>query len=297
MLNENDVFEWGDIHFENQLKSFHFKIKKEHTDEIRKVYGDKVCQVKVSDDVEMMEGTDLQEVKDMTFHNALFNHQGDLKNDQEGERNESSSILVLGCGNSRLGEDILHYYFDLNSTTKINAMSLPKVIQCDISTHVVNSMTKRYDGYIKKDKMSLLQDDATQLTLLQDESMDAVVDKGLIDALFCVDKGDMMQQVIKSAHRTLKVGKVFMFFSFSRPEFLLRHTQKCNNNNVLDDDNNSGKYQRKRLNAMDDNVNWSSVNVWEMDQIFMYRFVKGEENVKGRHTKKKLQRNKKSRKR
>ena len=250
---------------------------------------------------------DLLELKNVKFHDALLNHQGDTNYNQEGEKNEtlsfssSPSILVLGCGNSRLGEDILHYYLDLHSMGNINEVSIPKVIQCDISTYVVDSMTKRYDGYIKKDQMSIFQDDATQLTLLEDESMDAVVDKGLIDALFCVDRGDMMQQIMKSAHRTLKVGKVFMFFSFSRPEFLLNHTHKCNND-VLHD-NVSNKNQRNRLNAMDNNVEWSSVNVWELDQIFMYRFVKGEENPetpvvsKGRYRKTKLQRKKKSRKR
>lgn len=259
-MNENDVFEWGAVDFDSQLRSFNFKIKKEYTTEIKKVYGNNV-------DVRDFVGDEIEfEVKDEEFHDALFTSKSHQNENDNYKKSDNSSILILGCGNSRLGEDILHYYFDLNSMG-IKQVTIPKVIQCDISTHVVTSMAKRYKKYIERNQMTLLQDDARQFTLIEDESMDAVVDKGLVDALFCSDQGDMMHQVMNSVNRTLKVGKVFMFFSFSRPEYLLKHT-KCNFD-VPEDES-----PRNRSKSMK-NVNWSSVNVWELDNIFMYRFVKG----------------------
>lgn len=261
-LDENDVFEWGDIHFERQLKSLNFNIHKEHMDEISNIYGDDV-QEKLFVDEE--ESNSFIEVKDMSFHDALFNENNN-KNPADEMAKSESSILILGCGNSRLGEDILHYYLDSN------AKKPPKVIQCDISTHVVNTMTKRYHKYIEKGQMSILQDDASQFTLIEDGSVDAIVDKGLVDALFCSDRGDMMQQVMSSAYRTLKIGKVFMFFSFSRPEYLLHHTR-------IPDHGQSGTSKGNAHRTKDD-VRWSTVNVWELDNIFMYRFVKGANKIK-----------------
>ena len=94
--------------------------------------------------------------------------------------------------------------------------------------------------------------------------MDAVVDKGLVDALFCADRPDMMVQIMNSVHHKLKLGRVFIFFSFSKPEYLLKHTRK-----------QQGTSQDILISQKhDDDVKWQSVDVWELDQIFLYRFVK-----------------------
>lgn len=257
-LDENDVFEWGDINFESHLKSFRYRIRNDHNDEIVKIYGKTTY-------------TDEKE-KEITFHDALFPQ--NYKNCEEDKVNEKvvSSILILGCGNSRLGEDILHYYLDIHADheKEIAPMTIPLVTQCDISTHVVNSMTKRYHKYIENNQMSIIQDDATQFTLIEDESMDAVVDKGLVDALFCSDQGEMIQKVMKGVHRTLKMGKVFMFFSFSKPEYILKDTK-------FDSDESKDKMQITNNNKPIGDGEWSSINVWELDQIFLYRFVKAQQ--------------------
>jgi len=270
-LDENDVFEWGDINLESQLKSFSYNINQEHTNEIRKVYGENIAN-----------RSTLQQEGQMDFHNVLFqdNHVTlGQNNHTKNDEIERSTILILGCGNSRLGEDILHYYIDMGpySIDKMDNALPPRLVQCDISTHVVNSMTKRYHKYVEKDLMSIVQDDATQFTLINDESVDSVVDKGLVDALFCAEQGGMVQQVMGNVHRTLKAGKVFMFFSFSRPEYLLQHTAQRSDGKVEDVGKND--------------VLWSDVDILELNEIFIYRFVKaGSDTSRRRHKKKKHKR-------
>ena len=220
--------------------------------EIRKVYSEKILSHNAL--------TNGEEIN-VDFHNALFNdHELTLEE-------HAKSVMVLGCGNSRLGEDILHYYLDVNAITNDSLMTVPKIIQCDISTHVVNSMTKRYHPYIEKGQMAIIQDDATKFTLIEDESVDAIVDKGLVDALFCAERSDVMVQTMDSVHRKLKLGRVFMFFSFSKPEYILKHTKEQPSDDgilILD---------------KEEVVQWKSVDVWEMEKIYLYRFVKNDKRA------------------
>jgi len=250
-LGENDVFEWGDTHFETHFETFDYYIKPEFRLEIEKVYG--------IDELNTCQGAGADNQGETLVENEQFCHAVGVDG-----KHDPSSILILGCGNSRLGEDILHHYLDMQETNLLSAA--PKIIQCDISTNVVNSMTKRYQKYIDKNMMSIIQDDATNFTILNDFSMDAVVDKGLLDALFCTDREDLIQDVFSNVHRTLKVGKVFMFFSLSRPEYLLKHTRK--------NKDESSAFERN-------DIVWSEVDVRELNSIFMYRFKKGE--VVGTH--------------
>jgi hypothetical protein len=273
------------------LKVFNYKIQKQSTDEIRRVYGDDVKVKKFVDDDDSIIEVENEEFRHVVFEGKVNSTSscggGNTSISTEDDDNSDSSILVLGCGNSRLGEDILHYFLDLHVYENKPIEKVPKLIQCDISTHVVTSMSKRYHKYVEKDQMSILQDDATQFTLINDKSMDAVVDKGLVDALFCADRGDMMQQVMSSVHRSLKVGKVFMFFSFSKPEYLLKHTttaKKSPENQLTNHKQTNVKDEKiqtknKHVNTLvHKDVKWSSMDILELDDIFIYRFVKADDD-------------------
>ena len=58
-LDENDVFEWGDISFENQLKKFTFRTSKESIDEITEVFDVKLSQSQMRKIKEALELNDL----------------------------------------------------------------------------------------------------------------------------------------------------------------------------------------------------------------------------------------------
>merc|ERR1711976_45789 len=98
-----------------------------------------------------------------------------------------------------------------------------------------------------------------------------------IDALFCADREDLVLEVMQSAQRSLKVGKAFLFFSFSKPEYLLKYTTTY----TLDDTATIPSTKKSHGNSNSRIINgatspWKSVDVWELDDIYIYRFVKNE---------------------
>lgn len=168
-------------------------------------------------------------------------------------------LLLLGCGNSKLGEDILHHFIDLQYHP------ISRIVQCDVSPVVIKSMRKRCCLHVGSDLMSLVEDDATRLKRFDDEIFDAVLDKGLVDALFCANENEQLRRVVKSAHRVLGKGKCFIFFSFSQPEFLLERSIAGTITKIV-----KGKQKGKLKSG----GGWSHMEVREMNGIYMYRFIK-----------------------
>jgi hypothetical protein len=117
-------------------------------------------------------------------------------------------------------------------------------------------------------------------------SINAVIDKGLVDALFCSEKSQI-PKVMMNVHQCLKAGSVFIFFSFSRPEYLLKETMVMNN--LWDEE----KHDDTRTIGKNSSVGhvlqgrlWSEVNVCQLEKIFMYQFVKHVDNGQDHHSKK-----------
>lgn len=153
-------------------------------------------------------------------------------------------ILMLGCGNSRLGEEMIERGWR------------GPLIQVDVSHRVIDSMSQRCSEYIQAGHMNFIQDDATELSAFRNSMMQACLDKGLVDALFCADEYEQCQRVIKAVHRVLKPGGIFCLWSFSRPEFLLP--------NILMDSTNLR--QAKTM--------WEEIQIHELSKILLYRFQK-----------------------
>jgi ubiquinone/menaquinone biosynthesis C-methylase UbiE len=161
-------------------------------------------------------------------------------------------LLMLGCGNSRLGEEM------------IDRGWRGPLIQVDVSNRVIDSMSQRCGHYIQQGHMNFIHDDATELSAFRKDMMHACLDKGLIDALFCADEYEQCQKVLKSVHRVLQPGGTFVAWSFSRPEFLL---PKCLDNNT------------KKTQAL-----WQEIQVHELPQIMLYKFQKKEAKDDGKTT-------------
>jgi ubiquinone/menaquinone biosynthesis C-methylase UbiE len=163
-------------------------------------------------------------------------------------------MLMLGCGNSRLGEEM------------IDRGWRGPLIQVDVSNRVIESMSQRCGDYIQQGHMNFIQDDATELSAFRNGMMQACLDKGLIDALFCADEYDQCQKVLKSVHRVLKPGGTFVVWSFSRPEFILPQCM----------DSTKNVRQNRAL--------WQEIQVHELSKIMLYKFQKKEEVDDGRNT-------------
>lgn len=154
-------------------------------------------------------------------------------------------ILIVGSGNSVLGEEMLQ------------AEWRGPIIQVDISSRVCDAMSIRCAPHLPTGNMQIVQDDATLLSAIADAKVKAVVDKGLLDALFCADEYTQVTDCLRAAHRVLEPGGCLVTFSFSQPDFflaqLMMHRQQT---------------QRQRP------LSWHSVQVRLLDSIYLYRFQK-----------------------
>lgn len=159
-------------------------------------------------------------------------------------------IVVLGCGNSKFGEDMFEEGWR------------GPLIQVDVASRAVESLSQRCGDLQVTGDMQFVQDDATVLSAFQDETVAAVFDKGLIDALFCADEYQQVYNVMESVQRVLQPGRIFTVLSFSRPEFIM--------DRLLLPDATASK-SRKLARTM-----WGDIQVRKLDFIFLYRFQKAE---------------------
>ena len=124
---------------------------------------------------------------------------------------DDESILVLGCGTSQFGADLLRHQW------------VGPIIQLDCSSRLIESLTHHplYKEYIDTGRMMAVHDDATVLSAVQDNTIKAVFDKGLIDAFFCTDNYMNLSNTLSSVHRVLRPNSTFCTMSLSHPKFLL----------------------------------------------------------------------------
>ncbi|KAI9033996.1 S-adenosyl-L-methionine-dependent methyltransferase [Phycomyces nitens] len=133
---------------------------------------------------------------------------------------KDASILMLGCGNSTLGEDM--YKDGYKNITNI-----------DYSKTVIENMKTRC---AHMPEMEWLEMDIRDLKF-DSSSFDVVIDKGTMDALMC-DRGDVwdpseeliaeVKAEVDEVERVVKVGGVFIYITFGQPHFRKRHlTRDC----------------------------------------------------------------------
>jgi SAM-dependent methyltransferase len=172
---------------------------------------------------------------------------------------QDEPILILGCGNSKFGEDM----FD-------NGWRGP-LIQVDVASRVVESMSHRCQELQRTGDMQFVQDDATLLTAFNANKAAAAFDKGLVDALFCADEYQQCHDVMSSVQRVLHPGGVFTLASFSRPEFLMEHLL------ISADGNDKNENNNRKANAITNM--WGDIQIRKLDYIFLYRFQKADKQT------------------
>jgi ubiquinone/menaquinone biosynthesis C-methylase UbiE len=218
-----DSYEWGDVSLEDILSYKYHKLNLRNVEE----------------------GSSEAEGSEMatTFGDTL----GVAPIDNEKATGEQP-ILMLGCGNSRFGEEMVQEGWR------------GPIVQTDVSARVIEAMSHRCSALVSNGKMSFVEDDATQLSAFRDDLLHGCLDKGLMDAIFCADEFDQCASVLTSVNRVLRPGGVFVFLSFSRPEFLLSQVVQTE------------RYRTSR-------PAWDSVEVHELSSIMLYRFQKAQPQV------------------
>lgn len=111
----------------------------------------------------------------------------------------SSAILNIGCGNSRLAEQLLEDGYS-------------NLTNVDLSAVVIEEMTKKFAG---KDGVRFQRMDITKMEF-PDESFDVVFDKGTLDAIYTGDAG-LVKLAVVEVNRVLRKGGIFVSITFGKP--------------------------------------------------------------------------------
>ncbi|KAK3814152.1 MAG: S-adenosyl-L-methionine-dependent methyltransferase [Benniella sp.] len=133
-------------------------------------------------------------------------------------KSKDARILMLGCGNSTLSEDM---YDD----------GYHNIVNIDFSKTVIENMAEKCKDRVG---MEWLEMDIKDLKF-EDCSFDVAIDKGTMDALMC-DRGDVwnpaeelirtVAQEVDEVVRVLKVGGQFLYITFGQPHFRKRHLER-----------------------------------------------------------------------
>ncbi|TDL24082.1 S-adenosyl-L-methionine-dependent methyltransferase [Rickenella mellea] len=129
---------------------------------------------------------------------------------------KASRILMLGCGNSKLSEEM---YDD----------GYKNIVNVDYSGVVIGQMKKKHEE--SRPEMEWFEMDIQELSF-GDESFDVAIDKGTMDA-FLSAKGDVwnppeeaVQSCTREVDEVLRVLKrstgVFLYLTFAQPHFRKR---------------------------------------------------------------------------
>lgn len=117
----------------------------------------------------------------------------------------SDSILNLGCGNSRMSEEMHEEGFS-------------DITNIDFSQTCIRAMEEKYSDikYLEMDALSMQ---------FEDSSFEAVIDKGTLDCILCGDSSNATQ-TLSEVHRVLTKTGVFLCVSYASPEYRMRHLEK-----------------------------------------------------------------------
>jgi len=132
---------------------------------------------------------------------------------------KSSRILMLGCGNSKLSEDMWEDGYR-------------NIVNIDYSSILIEQMKKRHSDL--RPEMEWHEMDVRKLTF-GDGTFDVAIDKGTMDAMMTT-KGDVWdppQQVIDDCNkevdetlRVLKENGLFIYLTFGQPHFRRRYLKR-----------------------------------------------------------------------
>ncbi|KAM0951242.1 putative endothelin-converting enzyme 1 [Dioscorea sansibarensis] len=115
-------------------------------------------------------------------------------------------LLLVGCGNSALGEDMLNDGYE-------------DIVNIDISSVVIEAMQKKYQD---KPALKYIKMDVRDMSDFESGSFDAVIDKGTLDSLMCGhDAQENATKMLEEVGRVLKDKGVYFLITYGDPNYRL----------------------------------------------------------------------------
>ncbi len=122
--------------------------------------------------------------------------------------NFTPNVLVLGCGNSELSENLL------------KEMNFKNIFNIDFSSHVIRSM---------KEKVPALCWEVMDVKDLKfnNSYFDLVIDKATMDSLLCGDNSSLnAAMMLREVQKVLKTGGIYMLVSCGEPDMRMVHLMR-----------------------------------------------------------------------
>lgn len=123
----------------------------------------------------------------------------------------SSRVLMVGCGNAVMSEDMVKDGYE-------------NIMNVDISCVAIEMMRRKYEHI---PQLKYLQMDVRDMGFFLDDSFDSVIDKGTLDSLMCgTDAPISASQMLGEVSRILKPGGIYMLITYGDPTARMSHINR-----------------------------------------------------------------------
>ncbi|KAL8204325.1 hypothetical protein R6Q57_009948 [Mikania cordata] len=123
----------------------------------------------------------------------------------------SSRVLMVGCGNAVMSEDMVKDGYE-------------NIMNVDISCVAIEMMRRKYEHV---PQLKYLQMDVRDMGFFLDDSFDSVIDKGTLDSLMCgTDAPISASQMLGEVSRILKPGGIYMLITYGDPTVRMPHINR-----------------------------------------------------------------------
>ncbi|XP_010523660.1 PREDICTED: methyltransferase-like protein 13 isoform X1 [Tarenaya hassleriana] len=120
----------------------------------------------------------------------------------------SSRVLMVGCGNSLMSEDMVKDGYE-------------DIMNIDISSVAIELMRTKY-AYVPQ--LKYMQMDVRDMSFFPDESFDSVIDKGTLDSLMCGNDAPLSAaRMLGEVSRLIKPGGTYMLVTYGDPKVRMPH--------------------------------------------------------------------------
>ncbi|CAI9102933.1 OLC1v1001328C3 [Oldenlandia corymbosa var. corymbosa] len=123
----------------------------------------------------------------------------------------SSRVLMVGCGNALMSEDMVKDGYE-------------DIMNIDISSVAIDIMRRKYE---QVPQLKYMQMDVKDMSFFPDESFHSVIDKGTLDSLMCGTNAPInAAQMLGEVNRLLKPGGIYMLITYGDPTVRLPYLSR-----------------------------------------------------------------------